>query len=349
MLAALLAPLPGRADESAAARLAATLAAKEAREGKSSPYLLPVIEELAQAHWRDGDLAAVDALRRRALGIAIGAFGCESASAAAAMASLAVLYIDRRRYLDAEPLLIIAERVLTGRVPPDHPMSWRRYRPGWRASPWLAARPHRPWIALAAPSRWPGATRMAAPPSRCGRSAPRWPPWNASTRPEPVLKEALAQDTKHYGADGVETARSLAQLANLYLRWGRAADALPLIQQAVAIDQQRLGATHPFIADDLHDLGLVYEALNRRDYARRTFTAAIAVLEARRRAEHAARRLCRARTEPPLSPAGRRRGGRGRIPRRAPHPQQGRGRGAPPRAPRLTSASTAHSEATTRR
>src|SRR5258707_544885 len=112
----------GRADESTVARLTQAPAAGEADGGRTSPYLLPVIEELAQAHLRDGTLGEAAALRRRALDIAITAFGCDSASAAEAMAALAVLDIDRRRYLDGEPLLIVAERLLSARVNADHPV-----------------------------------------------------------------------------------------------------------------------------------------------------------------------------------------------------------------------------------
>src|SRR5439155_21890503 len=96
---------------------------------------------------------------------------------------------------------------------------------------------------------------------------------------EHVLDEALAQDRWQHGADGEDTARSLAQLANLYLREGKPGDALPLIQEAAAIDQSRLGPTHPFIADDLHDLGLAYDALHRGDDAHRAFIAALGILE----------------------------------------------------------------------
>jgi eukaryotic-like serine/threonine-protein kinase len=63
------------------------------------------------------------------------------------------------------------------------------------------------------------------------------------------------------------------------LRSHRFAEALALIQQAVAIDQERLGAAHPFIADDLFDLGLVYDGLKRTAEARRAFATALAVLE----------------------------------------------------------------------
>src|SRR5947209_5502142 len=110
-----------RADDGAVARLSRALAAEDAEDGRTSPYLLPLIEELAQAQRRDGALAEAAALRRRGLDIAVAAFGCDSPSAAAAMAALAMLDIDRGRYLDAEPLLIAAERVLAARVDRDHP------------------------------------------------------------------------------------------------------------------------------------------------------------------------------------------------------------------------------------
>src|SRR5207302_242640 len=82
-------------------------------------------------------------------------------------------------------------------------------------------------------------------------------------------------DKQHHGANGIDTARSLSQLAYLLLREGKPGEALPLIEEAAAIDQHRLGGTHPFIADDLHDLGLVYDALQRHGDARRAFLAAI--------------------------------------------------------------------------
>src|SRR5437667_214667 len=103
------------ADEHAIDRLTRGLAAAEAQDGKTSPYLLPVIEELAQAQLRDGALREAAGLRRRALDIAIGAFGCDAASAGEAMAALAVIAIDRRRYLDGEPLLVIAEALAADR------------------------------------------------------------------------------------------------------------------------------------------------------------------------------------------------------------------------------------------
>src|ERR1700687_258854 len=48
----LFAPSGGEANEGAAARLTRALAAEEAHDGSTSPYLLPLIEELAQAQRR---------------------------------------------------------------------------------------------------------------------------------------------------------------------------------------------------------------------------------------------------------------------------------------------------------
>jgi tetratricopeptide (TPR) repeat protein len=110
---------PGSGD--ALPQLMRALAAAEAKEGKTSPYLLPVIEEIAQLRLRNGELSEAAALRRRALDIAVTRFGAASQSAAEAMVALAQIAIDRRHYLDAEPLLIVADTVLRERVDADHP------------------------------------------------------------------------------------------------------------------------------------------------------------------------------------------------------------------------------------
>lgn len=275
---ALLASTPGQADDGTVARLTRALAVGEAKEGRASSYLLPVLEELAQAQLRDGALDEAAALRRRALNIAVVAFGCNSARAGEAMTALALTDIDRRRYLDAEPLLIVAERVLANGGAADLP-TMATILSG-RARIALArgdSKPAEAWAtrALALARRNPH-NRSAEPLRTLGAV------FTAEERfaeAEPPLAEALAQDRRTHGADGEDTARSLSQLGNLYLRQGKAGDALPLFEEAAAIDQSRLGPTHPFIADDLHDLGLAYDALHRDEEARRAFIAAVDVLE----------------------------------------------------------------------
>jgi Flp pilus assembly protein TadD len=269
---------PEMADNGELARLNRALAETEAKEGPASPYLLPLIEEIARFRSREGELAEAAALRRRALDIAIARFGCDSPSAAEAMVALALAAIDRRRYLDAEPLLIAAQITLQERVAPDHPaltaalaaLARVALARGDQAEAETLARrvveiarrnPHR---RSAEPLRALGAALAAQ---------------ERFAEAETVLNEALAEDRKHHGSDGIDTARSLAHRANAELRAHRFAEALPLIQQAAAIDQERLGAAHPFIADDLFDLGLVYDGLQRPAEARRAFSAALALLE----------------------------------------------------------------------
>ncbi|MGH7065985.1 MAG: hypothetical protein ACREET_18075, partial [Stellaceae bacterium] len=117
--AALLLPVAAaRADPPAAlpartiAALSASLAEAERRLGPADPQLLAVIDPLAQLQYRAAEIDRATALRRRALKIAIGAFGDASMPAAKAMTALARLYIERQRYLDAEPLLIVAGNIL---------------------------------------------------------------------------------------------------------------------------------------------------------------------------------------------------------------------------------------------
>lgn len=273
----MLAPLPAAAGEEAAvAGLPQALAAAEAHDGASSPLLLPILDRLAQARLRDGALGGAAALRRRALAIAITAYGCESPQATRAMAAAAQIAIARGRYLDAEPLLIIAARNLHGRAG-DTPLAATVLvglaRVALARGDTAAAEAWaRQAVALAAHSHRDSAAALRA----LGAVLTAERRYSAA---EQALTAALAENRRQHDADTVDTARSLSHLANLYVRDGRAGAALPLIEQAAAIDQTRLGPTHPFIADDLHDLGAVYTALGRDGEARRAFTAAIDILQ----------------------------------------------------------------------
>ena len=285
------------------------------------PALLPLLEAAAQDRWRAGDLAQVAALRRRALRIALAAFGAGVARDGAS---------DGRVGAGAYRSPPLARcRAAADHRRPDAAGSatgCASRRGDFRRAGAGGARPRRRRRgARLGPPR--GRKRTARPartlrPNRCGRSAPRSPRWSASRKPGRALDEALALDRRRHGLEAAETARSLSQLGNLYLRWGRPEDALPLLQEAAAIDQTRLGPAHPFIADDLHDLGLAYEALNRPERARRLFLAALAVLERGSRARHAARRLCRTRPQPRRAATGPPGGGRCGAARRPPHPRR---------------------------
>lgn len=270
-----LAPSIGHAGDATRAATARALAVAEAEHGKASPLLLPVLDRLAQAEARDGGLAEAAALRRRALRIAVAGFGGEAAPAARAMLSLGLLEIDRRRYLDAEPLLIIARRVLAATGEPDN-----------AAMAAIAAGLARIALARGEPAQAEDWARSAVKASgeRQGAASEALRALAASltaqhrdAEAERLLDQALAHDRR--AGDDVAAARTLSELANLHLREQRPAAALPLLEEATALDQSRLGPAHPFIADDLYDLGLVYAALQRPAAARRAFAAATGVLE----------------------------------------------------------------------
>ena len=271
---ALVAPPAG--DAGAASPPSQVFDPAQATEDADGPALLPVLDARAQDRWRAGDLAQVTTLRRRALRIALAAFGPGSPATAQAIADLARAHIERRRWLDAEPLLIIAARI---------PIGAKEYGRGPAIFAGLAR------VALA---RGDAAGALAW----AGRAVERarHDPGHASAEPlralgaalavlerfeeaRRALDEALALDRHRHGLEAAETARSLSQLGNLYLRWDRPEDALAPLQHAAAIDQMLLGPAHPFVADDLHDLGLAYEALDRPERARRLFLAALAALE----------------------------------------------------------------------
>lgn len=266
--------LTGSINGGVAGRPTGIFAARPAAGGDSAA--LPASLDAAKEQWRAGDLTQVVALRRQALRSALAAFGPEAPATARAVTALALAYIDCRRWLDAEPLLVVAARtppaalddrlaaeifaglarVALARGETDAAIAWAESAVARTRSD----TPH----ASAEPLRALGAALAGRGRFEEARQA---------------LDKALALDRQRHGPEATQTARSLSQLGNLYLRWERPEQALPLLQQAAAIDQLRLGPAHPFIADDLHDLGLAYEALNRPERARRLFLAALAVLE----------------------------------------------------------------------
>jgi tetratricopeptide (TPR) repeat protein len=269
------------ADGRSVAGLSQSLAVEESRSGAASPHLLPLLDRLAGVQFGDGALDDAAESRRRALKIALTAYGGNSPSAANAMVALADVELLRHRYAEAEPLLLAAVSALEARGGPDDAAL---------AEPSAAlAR-----IALArgevgAAETW--ADRANAIAAR--RPAAATEPMRALgavyaeeqrfTEGERVLRAALARDRRGrgpgQGPGGLETARSLAQLANLLLRAGRFDAALPLIEEAIAIDQERLGPAHPLIADDYADLGLIYAGLGRNKDASAALYFALDVLD----------------------------------------------------------------------
>ena len=239
--------------------------------------LLARLDREAQARWYDGALDQAATLRRRILRVTIAAYGSNSMPAAEAMDRLAAVDIDCGRYLDAEPLLILADRILAVHAASDPLLvtvlsGLARVSVAHGDAPAAIAWARR---AVAIAARHPaGGSGVALRALGAALAAAQ-----QFGEAEQVLDRAVAAADKRRGGDRLDLARSLSQLANVYLRQNRAKAALPLLQRAAAIDQQRLGPTHPFIADDFHDLGLAYDQLKREAEAERTFRAALGVLE----------------------------------------------------------------------
>jgi tetratricopeptide (TPR) repeat protein len=263
----------GPADE--AISLTRRLTAAEHQNGPASPALLPILAPLAQLRFEQGELAEATALRRRSLKIAIATDGSASIPAAEAMAALAHLYIERRRYLDAEPLAIAATEVLTERLGPSD-----------KALAPVLADQARIALARGDVDRALKRVEQAIAIDKKGGSteSDRLRIYGTVlvaqakfAEGERALQEALAIDRTRN--DRLTSARSLAALAHAFLRQKRFAEALPLIEEATLLDQTCLGPTHPLIAEDFHDLGLVYLGSDRAADAAKAFHTAIGVLE----------------------------------------------------------------------
>ena len=264
------------ADSGLVTGLNRAIVAEEGRAGTTSPHLLPLLDQLAGALFDNGALAEAAESRQRALNIAIAAYGHSSPNVAKAMTALAEIDIMRLRYLDAEPLLTVAVADLSERLGAKNPALAEPLAALARVAvahgefdrgELLAGRAH------AVAARDPGHSAEAL---RALGSA--YAGEKRFAEGEAVLRQAVALDLQVYGETGLETARSLAMLANLLLRAKRFDEALLPAEQALVIDQARLGSTHPLIADDFCDLGLIYAGLKRYEDATTTLAYAMGLL-----------------------------------------------------------------------
>lgn len=268
----------GELEKAIIAGIQRSLAAESAQEGADSPYLMPLLEQLAAAQFRIGALSDATQARRRILNIATAAFGADAATTGEAMTALAAIQIDRQRYFDAEALLIIAEQTLTARLGRDSqaliPVLTGLARIALaRGEVEVAKVRAERAAALMAANRFP---RSSEPLRVLGAV------YAAERRFEAGIAEinqAVAFDRAKPNPDNTETARSLAELGDVYLRAGQFAEALAPLEQAAAIDQAWLGDNHPFLADDYHDIAIAYDGMMRPEMARNMLLSAVYVLE----------------------------------------------------------------------
>ena len=71
------------------------------------------------------------------------------------------------------------------------------------------------------------------------------------------------------GADHPEVARTLNDMATLYARQGKTAEAERAFQRALAIREEALGPDHPDVAETLEDYAALLRKIGREDEAKK--------------------------------------------------------------------------------
>ncbi len=103
---------------------------------------------------------------------------------------------------------------------------------------------------------------------------------------ETLLKKAITIREKALKQDHPDVARSLHNLARLYVDQGKYIQAESLYQRALTIREQALGAEHPDVATTLNYLGLLYTHLDKYDQAEMLHKRALIIREKLLGAEH---------------------------------------------------------------
>ena len=97
--------------------------------------------------------------------------------------------------------------------------------------------------------------------------------FDPSTRPELLLRRALAQQEADPQTEPCEIAIALSNLGAALLNQARFVEAEPLLRKALAIDEKYREPTHEFIAIRLSNLGLLLTETNRGEEGRTAISA----------------------------------------------------------------------------
>jgi CHAT domain-containing protein/tetratricopeptide (TPR) repeat protein len=227
-------------------------------------------------------------LSERALEIRERLLGAEHPDVAAAIDSLASIYIDRGEYVNAEPLcrraLAIREKSL-GKDHPDTAESLNdlavlyRMRGKYDEAEALQKRAleiYEKALGRDHPTTGTNLNTLAGIYTLQGKYE----------EAEPLYKRALDIREKSLGKDDPDTATSLNNLAELYRVQGKYADAEPLYKRALDIYEKSLGKEHPFTASILHNLAVVYQGRGKYVEAEALFKQSRAIWEKRLSKDH---------------------------------------------------------------
>lgn len=103
---------------------------------------------------------------------------------------------------------------------------------------------------------------------------------------EVAYRNALHRRERQLGANHVDVADSLNNLAILYEDMGRYGEAEPIYERAIAIRERQLGAEHPDVATSLNNLALLYDAMGRYGEAELLYERSLAIREQLLGADH---------------------------------------------------------------
>jgi Flp pilus assembly protein TadD len=94
---------------------------------------------------------------------------------------------------------------------------------------------------------------------------------------QPLLNRSLAIAEKKLGPDHPDVAQALNNLAAVYGKQGRSADAERLFKRSLAVFEKTLGANHPDVAGVLNNLAALYKAQGRTADAEPLFKRSAAI------------------------------------------------------------------------
>ena len=103
---------------------------------------------------------------------------------------------------------------------------------------------------------------------------------------EPLLMRALSIRKQHLGAEHLDTATSLSNLAGLYSYQGKYKQAELLVMRALSIREQQLGAEHPDTAKNLGNLAVLYLQQGKYEQAESLYKRVLLFNEQHLGAEH---------------------------------------------------------------
>ncbi|MGB8191995.1 MAG: FxSxx-COOH system tetratricopeptide repeat protein [Chitinophagaceae bacterium] len=103
---------------------------------------------------------------------------------------------------------------------------------------------------------------------------------------EPLIRRALKIDEEHFGASHPKVARRLNNLASLLLTINRLTEAEPLMVRALEIDERRLESNDPDLAIRLNNLAQLYLGTDRLQQAGPLMFRALKILEQRYGPDH---------------------------------------------------------------